>query len=123
MSARKTAKRPPKKAPRKATPARKKAPTKVTARSAPPKDTAQVTRPPTRPSAKARRKPPTPSPGSCMSADQFRNEISRRGWAMKQVAVRWGMGVNWLYKLAANEERGARWDDAVRGLPQLASEL
>lgn len=58
-----------------------------------------------------------------MTADQFKDEIYRRGWKMTQVAVRWGMGENWLYKLAANPNRGMRWDDAVRGLPQLATDL
>lgn len=85
---------------------------------APPSATKPAKKRPRKPAAK-RPKRVHVAPG--LSADEFKGEIARRGWTMQQVANRWEMGRNWLYKLAANPFRGPRWDDAVRGLPQVLS--
>lgn len=117
MTARKT--------PRKTAAAPRKKLTSV-AKAEPAKKTAAAASAPAKAKAPRRgRRPGTtgpkkPVPG-CMSPDQFKDEIFRRGWKIYEVATRWGMGGNWLYKLIANQERGLRWDDAVRGLPHLAT--
>ena len=52
-----------------------------------------------------------------MSPNEFRAEVTRRGWTYVELGERWAITPNWLTKLAANVERPAHWDDAVRGLP------
>ena len=112
MTARKTPRKTAAAAPRKK---------RTVAKAEPPKKTpgakATTTQRGRRPGTTPRKQAP-----GCMTPEQFRDEIFRRGWKITEVAKRWGMGGNWLYKLIANTERGLRWDDAVRGLPHLATQ-
>jgi uncharacterized damage-inducible protein DinB len=56
-----------------------------------------------------------------LSPDEFKNEIGRRGWSVRALARRWDVSESWVHRLARNTERALHWDDAVRGLPTLAS--
>lgn len=54
-----------------------------------------------------------------LSVQEFRALLKAKGWMFKDVAVRWQISAAWLSRLAHNPERGAQWDDACRGLPDL----
>lgn len=48
---------------------------------------------------------------------EFKAELKRRGWTGRALALRWGKSETWISKLTNEPERGAHWDDALRGLP------
>jgi len=52
-----------------------------------------------------------------LTPEEFKSEVSRRGWTYRALAERWGVTENYVSKLARNPERALHWDDAVRGLP------
>lgn len=54
-----------------------------------------------------------------LSVQEFRALLKAKGWMFKEVAVRWQISAAWLSRLASNPERGTKWDDACRGLPDL----
>ena len=65
----------------------------------------------TRQSKKIAVKPLTP--------DEFKAEVNRKGWTYRALAERWEVSENYISKIARKENRSLKWDDAVRGLPQL----
>jgi len=52
-----------------------------------------------------------------LTPEEFKSEVSRRGWTYRALAERWGVTENYVSKLARNPDRALHWDDAVRGLP------
>lgn len=52
-----------------------------------------------------------------LTPEEFKSEVSRRGWTYRALAERWDVSENWVSKLARNPDRAMHWDDAVRGLP------
>ncbi len=52
-----------------------------------------------------------------LTPEEFKSEVSRRGWTYRALAERWGVTENYVSKLARNPKRALHWDDAVRGLP------
>lgn len=52
-----------------------------------------------------------------LSREEFKMEVSRKGWTYRALAERWGVSENWVSKLASDPARKLHWDDAVRGLP------
>lgn len=48
---------------------------------------------------------------------QFRALMAWKGWTHQEVAARWDITRTWVTKIASNPERPARYDDAIRGLP------
>lgn len=54
-----------------------------------------------------------------LTPDEFKAEVSRRGWTYRALAERWDVTENYVSKLARNPTRSLHWDDAVRGLPMV----
>lgn len=52
-----------------------------------------------------------------LSEKEFLDTIKCRGWTVRQVAIRWGIGDQWLRKIAKNTQRKGHWNDALAGLP------
>lgn len=49
----------------------------------------------------------------------FKAAAYAKGWNLRQLAERWAMTPEAVYRLAANPERSPYLDDAVRGLPRV----
>ncbi len=64
---------------------------------------------------------PTP-PDRRLSPDDFRALVLLRGWTYRTLADRWECSEGWVSKIARNPHRAPHFDDAVRGLPQRASD-
>jgi len=54
-----------------------------------------------------------------LSPESFKALMKAKGWRSVELAGRWGKSVQWVSTLIQDPERGAQWDDAVRGLPRL----
>lgn len=57
-----------------------------------------------------------------MTPEQMKEAIKQRGWTNRSLAERWGKSETWISKIVNNPERDRMWDDAVRGLPQAATD-
>ncbi|MDR6398051.1 hypothetical protein ACTOWA_00750 [Herbaspirillum seropedicae] len=57
------------------------------------------------------------TPDERLTPEQFRALLVWKGWTHQQVAIRWDVTRAWVTKIASNPDRPARYDDAVRGLP------
>lgn len=56
---------------------------------------------------------------SRLTPQAFRRRVKDAGWQLADVAYRWGVTENYLFRVIANPDRAAHWDDAVRGLPNV----
>lgn len=54
-----------------------------------------------------------------LSVQAFRALVKEKGWQFKTLALRWQISATWMSRLVNNPQRGAQWDDACRGLPDL----
>jgi hypothetical protein len=53
-----------------------------------------------------------------MSNAEFKSEITAKGWLMKDVGKRWGIGIVRMSQICSDEERALYYDEAVRALPE-----
>ncbi|MEY8773176.1 hypothetical protein AB6T85_22490 [Erwinia sp. ACCC 02193] len=60
-----------------------------------------------------------PAGAERLSVQAFRTLVKDKGWMIKAVAARWQISDTWMSKLINDTRRGAQWDDACRGLPDL----
>jgi hypothetical protein len=58
-----------------------------------------------------------------LSPDAFRAAAYAKGWTLRALAERWEMTPEAVYRLAANANRAAYVDDALRGLPRAGKAL
>jgi len=56
-----------------------------------------------------------------MSNAEFKAEITAKGWLMKDVGKRWGLGIVRMSQICSDEERALYYDEAVRALPKRTS--
>lgn len=52
----------------------------------------------------------------------FKQVARERGWSLSNLAWRWNISLEHLLRTIAEENRSIRWDDALRGLPNLSNE-
>ena len=52
-----------------------------------------------------------------MTPDQFRAEITSRGWDAGRISQRWGMTKRRVLQIVADADRPRYYDDAIRSLP------
>jgi len=78
-----------------------------------------------RSSASSARRGRGPKPASRPLQDPaaFKAAIYAKGWTLKELAARWGMTLDGLLKLARDENRSVRFDDAVRGLKRVGPSI
>lgn len=56
-----------------------------------------------------------------LSQDEFRKEVTQRGWTYAALSKRWEVSANWISKISRDTNRPMHWDDAVRGLPYITN--
>ncbi len=56
-----------------------------------------------------------------MMPEEFKRVIRSKGWLMKEVAVRWNISKVRMSQICNDRTRPLYYDDAVRGLPILAT--
>lgn len=67
----------------------------------------------------ARRAQPLQRAMQRLSPDAFKAAAYAKGWTLHALAERWGMSAEQVSRMAANPNRAAYADDAVRGLPRI----
>lgn len=54
-----------------------------------------------------------------MSPEDFKKELTARGWTAEKLAKRWGLSRRRVHQLIADADRGRYYDDGLRALPTL----
>jgi hypothetical protein len=56
-----------------------------------------------------------------ISAEAAKNMLSRKGWTNRALAAWWGCTDEYVSRIINNENRREWFNDAIRGLPQIAN--